>query len=548
MKAPAILTALILLATTVLCVLSASDVLQDDDTATVFDPIADKIGNLKGQINKFFSEKVFNQQEVSGDDDDDSGEIFPHLAEQEKGDPLFQGTIEKIGQFVKDFGLIDFSNQGDHKKFDDVFGRVANANKEPTRSYTEMKDLFLGFVKESIAHWANHFKDVNFDNFNPVSLLYYVEHLDEVKNPSWKRRKHRFHKQVPMDSIVELHSALYLSQLSYAGNLKIIKEGMQDFLNGTYELIYADIEGLPGEPANFMAIHKKSNSRKLTYALNPMGFEYPIEEPLQVLLVVRGTKELGDMLSDTLIDAADFKGGKSHKGLQTAGKYIVSQHLERLRHLLDASSRKTIKLGLVGHSLGAGAAAIAAMLFNEHDWIDASSIGFGCPALLDLPQSVAVKDYVITVVTDSDIVPRMSGAVMVNSALDLMAYDWTAKGLEDLDLTLDWLALPNKAKIVSWANGIMDTYSRPFFKEVQLDRVEQVLYPPGNCIHVFRDGVGFSATYTPCSFFDSIDISRTMVDDHLIDTGYHKSFVNLLRDYRKDLNADFQHNLMALDV
>ena len=69
-----------------------------------------------------------------------------------------------------------------------------------------------------------------------------------------------------------------------------------------------------------------------------------------------------------------------------------------------------MKLTVLGHSLGAGAAAIACIEFNDNDKIDATCIGFGCPALLDVKQSEKWQDKIMTVISDADCVCRMSGA------------------------------------------------------------------------------------------------------------------------------------------
>lgn len=57
-----------------------------------------------------------------------------------------------------------------------------------------------------------------------------------------------------------------------------------------------------------------------------------------------------------------------------------------------------------------GAAAIACIEFNDNSKIEASCIGFGCPALLDKKQSEKWKDKILTIIDDADCVPRMSGA------------------------------------------------------------------------------------------------------------------------------------------
>jgi hypothetical protein len=512
----------------------------------VFDPI----GQLSEQISSFLKDNIFNQKE--GSSTGSSSLTFPKLDSSEGDDPLFQKLIDSSKKlfdgFKPDIPSKDDSMQS--TQFEGVFGSViAASSTKSSRSMEEVWSMFSTFFNDSLAQLKDHFKDVNFDHFNVLAVWYFLELIDEQKNPSWKRRKHRFHKQVPINSIVKLHNALYLSQLAYAGSVDVIKDGLEQFLDSSFRLVYAKTEGLPGEPGHFIAIKKeKANEKGKIDPLEVLGLK-PKDDSLEVLMVVRGTKELGDMLSDTLLDATDFRDGRSHSGVSKSGEWLVAEHLEMLRSLLDVSERKKLKLTLIGHSLGAGAAAIAALHFNDEEWIDVNSIGFGCPALLDLPQSLAAQDYIVTVITDSDIVPRLSGAAMVNAFLDIMSYDWTAKALEDIKLTAAWLNLPNQEGIVEWVDDIMEKNDRPYFSDcAEKKRMEQLLYPPGTCIHLFRDGSGFQATYTSCSFFDSIDLSRTMIDDHLIPTGYHRAFLELLRDNRKDYGADFDHDLMALNV
>jgi hypothetical protein len=66
------------------------------------------------------------------------------------------------------------------------------------------------------------------------------------------------------------------------------------------------------------------------------------------------------------------------------------------------------------------------------------------------------------------------------------------------------------------------------------------LFPPGTCIHFYRDGSGITGSQPPCTFFDEIDVARTMVDDHLIDKGYRRIFLELMRQYRGDHHFSFE--------
>lgn len=166
--------------------------------------------------------------------------------------------------------------------------------------------------------------------------------------------------------------------------------------------------------------------------------------------------------------------------------------------------------------------------------------------MLDINQSEETKSYITTVVTDSDVVSRMSGPTVANNILDIMSYDWTQTAMQDLSLWLDTIEFPiDKDGILAWANETLAQKYLPHLEKSQ-ERIEQVLFPPGNCIHLWRNGAGWSGTYTPCSFFDSVEYSRTLLSDHLIEPGYHSALLGLAREEKNDLNFHFHHDLMAL--
>lgn len=73
---------------------------------------------------------------------------------------------------------------------------------------------------------------------------------------------------------------------------------------------------------------------------------------------------------------------------------LAKKVFPKLEQLLKHSGRDKMHLCLVGHSLGAAAAAasIAAMELHDHDWMRAEAVGFGCPSLLfpSLPGAIPV--------------------------------------------------------------------------------------------------------------------------------------------------------------
>jgi hypothetical protein len=79
-----------------------------------------------------------------------------------------------------------------------------------------------------------------------------------------------------------------------------------------------------------------------------------------------------------------------------------------------------------------------------------------------------------------------------------------------------------------------------------LPRRKVVLYPPGKCIHFYRDGVGISTVEVPCTLFNELDFSRSMVDDHYVPTGYWYMLTETMRTHLKQSRFHFDNNVMAL--
>jgi hypothetical protein len=387
------------------------------------------------------------------------------------------------------------------------------------------------------------FSDIDFDKIDAIAFAYHVEKEDSEKNPSWKRRQHRFLPGLEMETVYALHDALYLAELAYLDTVEDIQKGIESYKGDRYELIYCTVEGLPREPAHFICIKKDAKPKK--GEAFPWSVSY-----LEVLLVVRGTKEMADMISDAMLESRDYRGGKAHDGVCRSGTYLVDKHLPLLEHVLAKSKRKRIKLTLVGHSLGAGAAAIACIEFNDVANIDATCIGFGCPALVNKEMSEKLKDKITTIVSDSDCVPRMSGATVANLLMDISEHDWTPLAMDDVKQLIDQIGvrvpfisaewMDDKMK---WVKDMLQNKTKP----VQgLQRKELELYPPGKCIHLYRDGVGISAVEVPCTFFNQLDVTRTMVDDHLVPTGYNRVFHELMRSHTNDSKFVFRNDVMAL--
>ena len=353
--------------------------------------------NNNNDNNNDSDEKEEEQQNNNDNDNNEGGiaSILKNRAQSWMGYLSLPGggteqSIQDMMDTARESAQHDGSDAADEKSFQEVLGIL--------RQYSaELK----GTVDK-------YFADMDLSTLRPTSLFYYLEKEDEHKNPSWKRRMHRFYPGVGVERMNQLNDALTLARVAYMDSVEEAKERLES-LTDPYELVYCNLVGEPNQPAHYVAVKQHQNT---------------FSPALELVLGVRGTKTITDAVTDLLCEEVDYRGGKAHSGVLASGKYIAKKHAPLLQELLESSGKQRIKIKLVGHSLGAGAAAIAAMEFKDQPNIDVEVVGFGSPAMLSQELSEGMKDYMTTVVADDDVVPRLSAPTLINALLDVMEYDY----------------------------------------------------------------------------------------------------------------------------
>ena len=151
--------------------------------------------------------------------------------------------------------------------------------------------------------------------------------------------------------------------------------------------------------------------------------------PGRLIWAFRGTTDLNDIILDAAATTARYCGGHAHWGMIESARWFARERLPEVRRLLDAHG--CTRLQLVGHSLGAGTAALLAHVArNDPDarrllrGIDVTAFGIATPAVLSADLADGCKDYVTSVVLLHDIVPRFGIHSVFRMKDEMDATNW----------------------------------------------------------------------------------------------------------------------------
>lgn len=309
---------------------------------------------------KFLKEQVFGQKSAEPSDrflsmlqehDDET------TAQQEKNRPFF-GILD---QMVKTKLFPDQRQKELEKQrmestslVQQLLERAAIMRQEEAAvEGLDLLNRIAATLKEASEQLRHQFGDVleSLDGFFPLAMIYFLQSQAARFNPIWKRRMHRFFNQVTKKELVQLHDALFLSTLAYVDTVDHFRQGLSKFDSGDWELMFGTTTSLPNLPANFLIIHKE---------LAPLGQELPWkaffngkqETEVVVVLVVRGTKDLADALSDSLLKPQEYKGGFAHGGILDSGKNLAAYYLPKLKEIHQATGEWRTKIIVIVLILG----------------------------------------------------------------------------------------------------------------------------------------------------------------------------------------------------
>ncbi|XP_055888225.1 diacylglycerol lipase-alpha-like isoform X3 [Biomphalaria glabrata] len=276
-------------------------------------------------------------------------------------------------------------------------------------------------------------------------------------------------------------------------------------------------------------------------------------ENKKVVVAIRGTLSLQDVLTDlqaepeTLPLASPKDDWQGHKGMIQAAVYIKKKLVEdgilqlaweRDEALTKSSDwlraeRDTSKydLVLVGHSLGAGTAAILAILLHA-DYPNLHCYAYSPPGgLLTLPCVEETKSFITSVVVGKDCVPRIGLPQLEMLRADILNQIKNSSESKWKIITEGLMCCKQHSESSTTKEMLSrDVTAHPSNSAIGLS-AHLPLYPPGQMIHVVRSHLtdkktrGFcddsnfiyQAIWANNGDFDEVLVSPTMLNDHMAD-------------------------------
>lgn len=329
---------------------------NDDNKEKKFGSVLDLVDN---NPFKFLKEQVFGQKsaepsnrflsmldEPAGNNDGDGTGTDDDQSQMKENHSPFFGILDQLGKMNffpenQKASLEQKQNEATGLVQDLLKKAVAMRQEETPVEGLALLNRIATSLKEAGEQLHNQFGDVldSLDGYLPLVLVYYLQNQAQVFNPIWKRRMHRFFNKVARKELVQLHDALYLSALAYVDTLDHFRQGLSQFDNDSWELMFGTTNSLPDLPANFLLIHKELaplEEEEQQPSLQSL-FAGKKETEVVVVLVVRGTKDLSDAIADALLNPQEYKGGVAHGGILASGKNLAEYYLPKLKELRQAS-------------------------------------------------------------------------------------------------------------------------------------------------------------------------------------------------------------------
>eukprot|EP00927_Polykrikos_kofoidii_P024680 TRINITY_DN22397_c0_g1_i1.p1 TRINITY_DN22397_c0_g1~~TRINITY_DN22397_c0_g1_i1.p1 ORF type:complete len:736 (-),score=107.29 TRINITY_DN22397_c0_g1_i1:121-2328(-) len=182
-------------------------------------------------------------------------------------------------------------------------------------------------------------------------------------------------------------------------------------------------------------------------------------------LILPGTSNIGDIVTDFNAEAEPVLLGAGHKGMTRSAQWLFGEVSPVLVHLYT----KGYRIIVVGHSLGAGVGALFTALLRPQI-ATLFCYGFGTPACVDERLMIALLDCMVSVVNRDDVVPRLSVHNVQALTESILCPGQVAK--TKAWMTEDWQAIQDVQRVIELKRrDTPKTSSEPGLEDEKIKRL-----------------------------------------------------------------------------
>ncbi|CAJ0644218.1 7769_t:CDS:10 [Entrophospora sp. SA101] len=137
-------------------------------------------------------------------------------------------------------------------------------------------------------------------------------------------------------------------------------------------------------------------------------------ETNNLIITIRGTMNVTDVITDALARYEPWNGGLVHRGVLRSAQYLVKRSLKSIKKAVKKFNSRAIQV--IGHSLGASISSIVTLLLHEEckslleNGIEILAWNFATAPCcsLDLAKKPEAMNYINNFINENDVIPRLS--------------------------------------------------------------------------------------------------------------------------------------------
>ena len=407
-------------------------------------------------------------------------------------------------------------------------------------------------------------KDANDDLANPASI---VTKLQDMFNLMYRESDDLLPDEMPWYKLY----VCFISFLHNRAEVSLVHPEMRDETNRAeglkphlkeVELIeeYAEYAewAYDGSIVNLQKLlrEKKMDLIRLDTATEPGRVGHFIvsdKATKRIIVAIKGTSTFSDVLTDLVGTTVLHGNTRYHEGMYTAAQMMLDDLQPLLQEFFLPAGYNVV---ITGHSLGAGVACLLGALLKDsipelvHNKKKRLSVfAYATPACMSYDACLRCKDYMTSVVNNTDCVPRLSVCSMrilhrmllrIDQALvdkGLDPSDWTtaSKYAQDL-LKIDDDLLLTKQQLTVCLDKILKE------EEPNMQK-DYAIFVPGKVVCVWEcseaDALTVDARVGTAGMASVrvTDVATTMVTDHGT-ANYRKNLACLLKEAKS--NSKFE--------